>query len=91
MQSILVPLQHIEEGYVGMSNKGSQCPNSNNSQFYITTAPSSHLDGLNVIVGKVVKGLNIIIEMFDVARVNDIPLEVKIAIFRQNLSLVRKK
>lgn len=56
-----------------MSNSG---PNTNQSQFYITTVPCTHLDGTNVIVGKVVKGFNIVVEMANVPRENDKPLEV---------------
>lgn len=58
---------------VGMCNSG---PNTNHSQFYITTQPCFHIDETNVICGKVVKGLKIIEEMSDVKRENDIPLEV---------------
>lgn len=56
-----------------MCNSG---PNTNHSQFYITTQPCYHLDGTNVVVGKVVKGFNIMVEMSDVERDNDVPLEV---------------
>ncbi|XP_018326753.1 peptidyl-prolyl cis-trans isomerase D-like [Agrilus planipennis] len=55
-----------------MANKG---PNTNNSQFYITTVPCNHLDGRNVAFGKVVRGLNVIKEMSDVPRNEDVPLE----------------
>ncbi|KAJ8919566.1 hypothetical protein NQ315_002188 [Exocentrus adspersus] len=63
---------HKEEGMVGMSNNG---PNTNQSQFYITTVPCSHLDNTNVIVGKVVRGFNIVVEMADIPRENDTPVE----------------
>ncbi|XP_060530729.1 peptidyl-prolyl cis-trans isomerase D isoform X2 [Cylas formicarius] len=65
-------LTHNVEGIVGMSNDG---PDRNTSQFYITTQPCPHLDESHVIVGKVVKGLNIIVEMSDIPKINDIPLE----------------
>lgn len=58
---------------VGMCNSG---PNTNHSQFYITTQPCYHLDDTNVVVGKVVKSLNLIVEMADIPRENDAPLEV---------------
>lgn len=54
-------IMHVEEGMVGFANSG---PNTNNSQFYITTDSCNHLNGLNVIFGKVRKGLNIIKEMY---------------------------
>lgn len=66
-------LQHDQIGRVGMCNSG---PNTNQSQFYITTERCYQLDDTNVIVGKVIKGLKIIMEMSDVKRENDIPLEV---------------
>ncbi|KAJ8970357.1 hypothetical protein NQ314_001268 [Rhamnusium bicolor] len=66
-------IKHTEEGMVGMANNG---PNTNHSQFYITTVPCSHLDDRNIIVGQVVKGLNIVVEMADIIRdENDRPLE----------------
>lgn len=53
-----------------MANNG---PNTNSSQFYITTVPCPHLDGRNVAFGKIVKGLNIIREMNSINRINDCP------------------
>ncbi|KAF5308316.1 hypothetical protein FQR65_LT06310 [Abscondita terminalis] len=62
---------HGEEGRVGMANAG---PNTNNSQFYITTVPCPHLDNINVVFGQVRKGLNIIREIGDVQRNGDVPV-----------------
>lgn len=36
---------------------------SNNSQFFITAVPSTHLDGSNVVFGHVLRGFGIIEEM----------------------------
>lgn len=63
-------LKHDEPGMVGMSSNGL---NRNSSQFYITTVPCLHLDNNNVVFGKVVRGLDIVIEMSEIPRVNDIP------------------
>lgn len=43
-----------------MANYG---PNTNNSQFFITSGDCAHLDGTNVVCGYVVRGLGIISEM----------------------------
>lgn len=63
-------LKHAEPGIVGMSPNGR---NKNSSQFYITTVPCTHLDNTNVAFGKVVRGLDVIIEMSEIPRVNDVP------------------
>lgn len=53
-------LKH-EPGVVSMANFGK--PNTNNSQFFITTVECLHLDGTNVVFGQVLKGLSVITEM----------------------------
>lgn len=54
-------MQHNEEGVVSMSNYGK--PNTNNSQFFITAVGSENLNGINVVVGRVIRGLGIVAEM----------------------------
>lgn len=54
-------LQHNEEGVVSMSNYGK--PNTNNSQFFITAVGCENLNGINVVVGRVIRGLGIVAEM----------------------------
>ncbi|KAG5883924.1 hypothetical protein JTB14_032147 [Gonioctena quinquepunctata] len=66
-------MKHDNPGLVGMMNSG---PNTNQSQFYITTEPCCQLDGRNVVVGQVVKGLSLVKEMSEYPRQNDIPLEL---------------
>lgn len=53
-------LKH-EPGVVSMANFGK--PNTNNSQFFITTVECGHLDGTNVVFGRVLKGLSVVGEM----------------------------
>jgi peptidylprolyl isomerase len=48
----------FERGVVGMAR--SQSPDSANSQFFIVTAPSPHLDGQYTAVGRVFEGMAVV-------------------------------
>ena len=53
-------LNHDRPYLLSMANRGK---NTNGSQFFVTTAPAHHLDGLHVIFGQVVAGKEVVKEI----------------------------
>lgn len=53
-------LSHDSEGVLAMANRGKD---TNGSQFYITLAPTPHLNGGYTVFGKVVKGIEVVREI----------------------------
>lgn len=52
--------KHVTPFLLSMANKG---PNTNGSQFFITTAEAPHLDGVHVVFGEVISGKEVIQEI----------------------------
>merc|ERR1712014_386668 len=66
-------LKHTGPGMLSMANAG---PNTNGSQFLVTTGKAEWLDGRHVVFGKILDGMDVMMQVDAVGSSSGRPLKV---------------
>ena len=70
-----LPQQYYDdEGYVGMASAGL---NTEGTQWFVTHSPTPHLDGKYTIFGKVTEGMDVVHQIVEGDKINDVIITIQ--------------
>ena len=73
IRSELPQIYYDDEGYVGMASAGNH---TEGTQWFVTHSPTPHLDGNYTIFGKVIEGMEVVHNIVEGDKINDVIISV---------------